>query len=76
MPHGRTGETSPSTPATKCISRQLLAEGKTLYRDVWFMYGPASPYFNSYLFRVFGIHLNVLYWAGSLGALGSAIFLY
>jgi hypothetical protein len=54
----------------------LLAEGKTLYRDVYFMYGPASPYFNSYLFRAFGIHLNVLYWAGSLAALGSAIFLY
>jgi hypothetical protein len=54
----------------------LLAEGKLLYRDVWFMYGPAAPYFNSYLFRLFGMHLNVLYWAGSLSALGSAIFLY
>jgi hypothetical protein len=54
----------------------LLAEGKLLYRDVWFMYGPAAPYFTSYLFRLFGVHLNVLYWAGSLSALGSAIFLY
>jgi hypothetical protein len=54
----------------------LLAQGKQLYRDVWFMYGPAAPYFNSYLFRLFGMHLNVLYWAGSLSALGSAIFLY
>src|SRR5689334_16651653 len=24
----------------------LLAQGKLLYRDVWFMYGPAAPYFN------------------------------
>lgn len=54
----------------------LLAEGKLLYRDVWFMYGPVAPYFNSCLFRLFGAHLNVLYWAGSLSALGSAIFLY
>jgi len=54
----------------------LLAEGKVLYRDVWFMYGPAAPYFTSYLYRLFGVHLNVLYWAGSLSALGSAIFLY
>jgi hypothetical protein len=54
----------------------LLAEGKTLYRDVWFMYTPAAPYFNSYLFRLFGVHLNVLYWAGSLSALSAAIFLY
>ena len=47
-----------------------------LYRDVWFLYGPAAPYFNSYLFRMFGARLEVLYWAGSLSALGSAIFLY
>lgn len=55
---------------------QVLSEGKMLYRDVWFMYGPAAPYFNCFLFRLFGVQLNVLYWAGSLAALGSAIFLY
>jgi hypothetical protein len=54
----------------------LLAEGKQLYRDVWFMYGPASPYANGLLFRVFGIHLDVLYWTGSLSALGTAVLLY
>src|ERR1700688_3483444 len=30
----------------------LLAEGKVLYRDVWFLYGPVAPYFNGYLFRL------------------------
>ena len=54
----------------------LLAEGKQLYRDVWFAYGPVAPFFTSYLYRLFGINLNVLYWAGSLSALGSAVFLY
>jgi energy-converting hydrogenase Eha subunit B len=54
----------------------VLSEGKMLYRDVWFMYFPAAPYFNSYLFRLFGIHLNVLYLAGSLSALASAAFLF
>ncbi len=54
----------------------MLAAGKMLYRDVWFMYGPAAPYFNSYLFRLFGAHLSVLYWAGALAGLGSAIFLF
>jgi hypothetical protein len=54
----------------------MLAEGKQLYRDLWFPFGPGAPYFNSYLFRLFGERLNVLYWAGSLSALGSAIFLY
>ena len=54
----------------------VLLEGKMLYRDVWFMYGPVAPYFNSFLFRLFGVHLSVLYWAGALSALGSALFLY
>jgi hypothetical protein len=54
----------------------LLAGGKTLYRDTWFMYGPAGPYFNAYLFRLFGIHLSVLYWAGALSALASSVMLY
>jgi len=54
----------------------MLAEGKQLYRDVWFTYGPAAPYFTSYLFRLFGVNLSVLYWAGSLSALGSSVFLY
>jgi hypothetical protein len=54
----------------------VLSEGKVLYRDVWYSYGPAAPYFNSVLFRLFGVHLNVLYSAGALAALGSAIVLY
>lgn len=52
-----------------------LLEGKTLYSDVWYLYGPAAPYFNRMLFGVFGTHLNVLYWAGALSALGCAGFL-
>lgn len=54
----------------------VLSEGKTLYKDIWYLYGPLAPYWNSFLFRIFGVHLNVLYWAGSLSALGSAILLY
>jgi len=53
-----------------------VAAGKLLYRDVWYHFGPVSPYFNGFLFRLFGVHLNVLYWAGSLSSLGSAILLY
>jgi len=54
----------------------VLLEGKTLYRDVWYPYGPLAPYLNSFLFSKFGVNLSVLYWAGSLSALGCAIFLY
>jgi hypothetical protein len=54
----------------------VLAQGKTLYRDVWYMYGPVAPYLNSLLYRLFGIRLEVLYWAGSLSALASAMLLF
>jgi hypothetical protein len=54
----------------------VLAKGKTLYRDVMYLYGPAAPYFNSLLFRWFDVRLEVLYWAGSLAALGSAVLLF
>ncbi len=55
---------------------RAVAQGQTLYRDVWYLYGPLAPYLNGLLFRLFGVRLEVLYWAGSLSALGSAIFLY
>jgi Dolichyl-phosphate-mannose-protein mannosyltransferase len=54
----------------------VLAQGKILYRDVWYMYGPVAPYFNSILYRLFGIQLEVLYWAGSLSALASGMLLF
>jgi len=54
----------------------MLARGKMLYRDVWYLYHPAAPYFNSLLFRIFGVRVEVFYIAGSLAALGSACFLY
>jgi len=53
-----------------------LAEGKMLYRDVWYLYGPGAPYLNSLLFRTFGIHLNVAYFAGSLAGLAAMLTLF
>jgi len=53
-----------------------LSEGKMLYRDVWYLYGPGAPYMNSWLFRSLGIHLNVVYVAGSLAALAAALVLF
>jgi hypothetical protein len=41
-----------------------IAEGKMLYRDLFFMYGPLVPYWHSVLLKVFGVHLNVLYTVG------------
>src|SRR2546426_1643274 len=38
-----------------------LSNGKLLYRDVWYNYGPLSPYILAALFSLFGVHWNVLY---------------
>ena len=54
----------------------ILVQGKTLYRDVLWMYTPLSPYTNAILFWLFGVRLEVLYWAGSLAALFSAVLLF
>jgi hypothetical protein len=57
------------------VAREL-ARGRTLYSDLWYPYTPGGPYLNSVLFRLFGFQLGVLYWAGALAALGSALFLF
>jgi hypothetical protein len=41
-----------------------LRNGKRLYTDVWYNYGPLVPYWHALLFRLLGIHLSVLYGAG------------
>ena len=53
-----------------------LAAGETLYRDVQFLYGPFAPYFNATLYRLFGIHLNVLHAAGALAGALILLLLY
>lgn len=46
---------------------QILG-GKVLYKDLFNIYGPFSYMFNSFLFKTFGVSLNVLYSAGSVCA--------
>src|ERR1041385_5464172 len=41
-----------------------IAEGKMLYRDLFFMYGPFVPYWHALLLKIFGVHLNVFYAVG------------
>ena len=53
-----------------------LAQGKMLYRDVWYPYGPGAPYLNALLFRIFGIHITVTYLAGALAGLAVALTLF
>ncbi|MCY3022822.1 MAG: glycosyltransferase family 39 protein [Planctomycetota bacterium] len=45
------------------VARQL-AEGRSLYSDVRYYYGPLAPCLNGSLFRIFGTHLNMVVAAG------------
>jgi hypothetical protein len=46
-----------------------LAAGERLYSDVRHIYGPLSPWWHAWLYRLFGPSLNVLYADGILSAL-------
>jgi hypothetical protein len=46
-----------------------LLHGELLYSQVYYLYGPVAPYFNALLYKIFGIHLNVLYAAGLAASL-------
>lgn len=41
-----------------------INQGKRLYFDIWYPYGPLIPYWHALLERIFGINLSVLYAAG------------
>ena len=53
-----------------------LLRGKLLYRDLWYCYGPLAPYLQAVLFRVFGVHLAVLYGLGMALTIGTSLFTF
>ena len=51
-----------------------IAEGERLYTDLYWVYGPISPYFNALLFRWFGIGFTTLFVSNLvLTAIGTAL---
>jgi hypothetical protein len=50
-----------------------ILKGKLLFRDLWYMYGPLAPYAKALLFRIFGVHLTVLYIFGLTLTIGTAL---
>jgi hypothetical protein len=54
----------------------MLAQGKMLYRDLWYPYMPLAPYVEALFFRIFGVHLLVLYLSGLAITLGFALMLF
>jgi hypothetical protein len=53
-----------------------LLKGERLYSDVYFLFGPVAPCFNSFLYRIFGVHLNTLYGAGLAGGLLLSLLIF
>ena len=56
---------------------QEILNGKILYKDLFNIYAPFAYLFNAFLYRIFGVNLNVLIISGCFCALGiiSGIFL-
>src|SRR5262249_40177723 len=60
---------SPVTDSGREMDLPLrLMNGELLYRDVYYLYPPFSPYFHSFLYGIFGAHLDVLQMAGAICA--------
>ena len=57
------------------LPSQILA-GRLLYGDLRFYYGPLGPYVNALLYRLFGVHLDVLVGAGLVSAALMTVVLY
>lgn len=53
-----------------------ILEGSILYQDLFNIYGPFSYLYNAFLFKIFGINLNVLYISGILTATGIFSLIY
>ena len=57
------------------VAKQV-SEGRTLYAEIRYYYGPLDAYLNGALFRLFGVHLNVLLAAGLVCTAGMCLLLY
>lgn len=49
------------------LSEEVL-KGKLLYKDHIIFFGPLAYYIQALLFKIFGVHLNVIYAAGAFNA--------
>lgn len=57
------------------VPLQILS-GKTLYRDIQYFHGPFSPYFNAFLFKLLGVHVNSLVLGGITAAIFTSLLIY
>ena len=57
------------------VPRRLL-EGAALYREISWNWGPLSPWVNTALYRLFGVHSDTLMWAGLVTVALACLGLY
>lgn len=53
-----------------------ICSGEVLYRDIFCFQGPFSHYFNAFLFKALGAHLNVLILNGIITAIVTSALIY
>jgi len=53
-----------------------IVEGGVLYRDVAFIHGPFSVYFNALLLMLFGVHLSSIVLGGFISSSAGAVLIY
>jgi hypothetical protein len=54
----------------------LLLNGDMLYGDIFWLYGPWAPYFNSWMYSLFGVHTDVLMGVAKLLGAGVVLGVY
>ena len=67
--YGRFGDVIFDSFREAYIPAQIL-EGQVLYKNIFNIYAPFSYLFNALLFKIFGVHLSILYFAGLFTSLG------
>lgn len=72
---GRWGDTEIDCGREMYVPVDIL-RGKLLFRDIWYQYGPLTPYVQALVFDLFGINLNVLYGIGITLVISSALVLF
>jgi hypothetical protein len=73
---GHWGEVARYDTGREMYVPYAMLQGKALYKDLWYTYGPLAPCWNALLFAVFGSRLEVLYASGLTQALAFALLLY
>jgi Dolichyl-phosphate-mannose-protein mannosyltransferase len=53
-----------------------ILSGEKLYTDISYHYGPFAPYFNAFLYRVFGLRMATLHTSGAVCAILILLMIY